>query len=164
MAEITRRRTGQFLQEMFRILMQNGRTLPAKTAISKVEEKFTLTEYEKSEFKSGGRRFDYILRFATVDCVKAGWLMKTKGNWILTDSGEAALMSFPDAENFHREATRLYALWKKSQPGDDSEAVPTSPDDTPTPECKIRPEVATRIRLKPASTLGAWRASRVKDN
>lgn len=136
MAEITRRRTGQFLQELFRLLLQNGRSLPAKTAIAKVEEKFTLTDYETSEFKSGGRRFDYILRFATVDCVKAGWLMKSKGNWILTDSGEAALATYPDADNLYREATRLYAVWRKSQPGEDSDTVSNSPDETPTPESK----------------------------
>lgn len=137
MPEVTRKRTGQLLQELFRILRQNNRSLPAKLAITKVEEKFTLTKYEAGEYKSGGRRFGFIIRFATVDCVKAGWLLKSKGNWILTESGEAALDKYPDdPESFYKEACRLYNAWKKTQPGDESETPDDLPDETPTPESK----------------------------
>ena len=136
MAEITRRRTGEFLQELFRLLLLNNRVLPAKEAILGVEKKFKLSDYELGEFPSGGRRFDYILRFSTVDCVKAGWLQKHKGKWILTDEGAQALEKYADPEAFYREAVRLYQVWKKSQPGDGSDDSVEQPDATPTPEGK----------------------------
>ena len=37
-----------------------------------------LTEYEKSSNELGGTRFERVVRFATVDGVKAGWLSERK--------------------------------------------------------------------------------------
>jgi hypothetical protein len=50
-------------------------------ALQTLSERVTLSPYEADTYESGGRRFDKIVRFATVDCVKAGWLEKNKGIW-----------------------------------------------------------------------------------
>ncbi|MDP8908126.1 MAG: Mrr restriction system protein, partial [Chloroflexota bacterium] len=80
-----------------------------------------LTEFEKATFPKnpGVVRFPKILRFATINSVKAGWLRKKSGTWTLTDEGKAALHQFPDPEALFRESGRLYRQWKASQPDEE---------------------------------------------
>lgn len=120
MAEITRKRTGEFLLELFAILLATPTGLPARQALEQLAARVTLSEYEAGNYKSGGRRFEKIVRFATVDCVKAGWLIKEKGTWTVTDEGRQALVAFPEPDAFYRRAVTLYAEWKASQPSSDT--------------------------------------------
>jgi restriction system protein len=120
LAEITRRRTGEFLQKLFAILLTNPTGLPARDALHQLATKVTLTSYEAGDYESGGRRFEKVVRFATVDCVKAGWLVKDKGTWSVTDEGKQALQQYSDPEAFYRRAVKLYAEWKASQPNADA--------------------------------------------
>lgn len=78
MAEITRKRTGEFFRELFTILLSSPTGLPAREAPQQLAARVTLSPYEADNYESGGRRFEKIVRFATVDCVKAGWLIKEK--------------------------------------------------------------------------------------
>lgn len=116
MAEITRRRTGELLRELFSILMTMPDGLRASDALGTLVGRVTLTKYEADVYESGGRRFEKIVRFATVDCVKAGWLMKDKGIWNITDEGRKAYTEFNDPEAFYRRACKLYAEWRAAQP------------------------------------------------
>lgn len=72
MAEITRRRTGELLRSLFEILLKYPEGLQARDALAQLEQRVKLTEYESGTFESGGRRFEKVVRLATVDCVKAG--------------------------------------------------------------------------------------------
>ena len=81
-----------------------------------------LTEYEQGSYNSGGQRFEWIVRFATIDCVKAGWLQKKKGRWAITEEGKAAFAADCDPETFYRRAVKLYHEWKATQPGVEPEA------------------------------------------
>lgn len=116
MAEVTRRRNGEFLRKLFEILQRHPDGMQAGEAVAAVEAAVPLTNWEKGTFESGGRRFDKILRWASVDCVKAGWLVKNKGLWSITDEGRKAYADIPDPEAFSKRALDLYHLWKKSQP------------------------------------------------
>lgn len=116
MAEITRRRTGEFLRELFKILMATTDGMRASEALQILASRFTLTPYEADNYESGSRRFEKIVRFATVDCVKAGWLVKDKGIWSITDEGRAAHAELTDPEPFYKRACKLYAEWKAVQP------------------------------------------------
>lgn len=136
---ITRERTGRILQELFKILLKHPDGIQARTAIDAVASVLELTEHEKGEYESGARRFDKILRFATVDAVKAGWMIKNKGIWAITDDGAKALASFRDPEKFYREATRLYREWRLANPV--SEDADTE-DASSELEAKITFEVA----------------------
>lgn len=122
MAEVTRQRTGELLQALFGILIKAPEGMQAKDALAAVKAQVTLTPYEAGGYPTGGLRFDKILRFATVDCVKAGWLIKKKGQWQVTAEGIQALKTFKNPEAFYKEAVRLYNLWNKKrekpQPGD----------------------------------------------
>jgi restriction system protein len=125
--EVTRRRTGEFLRALFRILIDHPDGMQARDALAAVEGMMTLSEYEKGEYPTGGLRFNKIVRFATVDCVKAGWLVKQKGRWAVTKEGIQALGTFQDPEAFYKEAVRLYNKWKANRPDVSLER----PDDPP---------------------------------
>jgi restriction system protein len=117
MAEITRQRTGQFLRVIFKLLQDKPDGLPAKDVLAEIPKQVTLTEYESGYYPSSlnSQRFEKIIRFATIDLVKAGWLVKSKGRWYITEEGRQAYKKITDPEEFYREAVRLYHVWKKSQ-------------------------------------------------
>ena len=124
MANITRARTGAFLRKLFEVLMAEPEGVSASVAVAAVRDATNLTEYEAADYPSGGQRFEKILRFATVDCVKAGWLQKSNGVWTVTEDGVKAYKAFPNPEVFYKEACRLYALWKNGR--DAALALPPS--------------------------------------
>jgi restriction system protein len=111
------------LRALFGILRGTPDGLQAKDALKQLELRVGLTEYEKGTFANGARRFEKIVRFATVDCVKAGWLIKNKGRWNVTESGWDAYHKYPDPEAFYSRAAKLYRAWRASQP----DAVGESP-------------------------------------
>jgi restriction system protein len=115
MPEITIPRTGAHLRKLFEILLSYPDGLQAGEALNKLAAMVDMTPYEAGLYESTGtRRFEKIIRFATVDCVKAGWLLKNKGIWSITEAGKKAFASYPDPEKFYREAIRLYRAWKLS--------------------------------------------------
>lgn len=118
MAQITRERGGQLLRGVFKILLDHPDGLPAKTVIERVEAIVPPTEFEQMRYprNPNSRRYDKIVRFQTIAVVKAGWLVKDKGQWSLTDEGRKAYERFADPNDLAREAGRLYRKWAKDQP------------------------------------------------
>jgi len=123
MAEITRRRTGELVRGVFRILMDVLDALPAKDVLRRLQEVVPPTQFEGSCYPNlpNVRRYEKIVRFSTITAVKAGWLLKNKGAWSLTEAGRNAFAKFKDPEEFNREARRLYRQWKADQPTVESE-------------------------------------------
>lgn len=119
MPNVTKARTGVLIRKLFEILMAHPEGMRASEAIAKLAGSVEMTPYEEGEYDSGGRRFDKIVRFATVDCVKAGWFLKEKGVWSITEQGAQAYHAIPDPEQFYRRAIELYWKWKKAQPVED---------------------------------------------
>lgn len=129
MAEITTRRQGEMIQAVFKVLVGEPEGLQAKEAIDRVEAILPPTEFERSTFPKNPElvRFPKLLRFSTINSVKAGWLRKNNGIWTITDEGIAAYERFDDPEELFIESRRLYREWKTEQdvaadddPGDDS--------------------------------------------
>lgn len=123
MADITKARKGQLIRTLFDILLEHPDGLHASDALTTLAQRVGLTDYEAGDFESGGRRFERIVRFNTIQSVKAGWLAKRKGVWSVTEDGMVAAKAFPDALRFYEEATRLYWKWRKAQPVAAEEAV-----------------------------------------
>lgn len=115
MANVTWERTGTLLRKLLEILQGEGEGLPARIALERLASSVALTEHESGLYADGTRRFEKIVRFQTIDCVKAGWLIKNKGNWTISDAGRKALSDFKDPAAFHKEAARLYWEWKQGQ-------------------------------------------------
>ncbi len=133
MAQITRRRSGELVRGVFEILLPHPDGLPAKTVLERLADVVPPTDFENSTYPSrpNVRRFEKIVRFQTINTVKAGWMTKEKGLWTLTDEGRSAYERFTDPEQFFREAIRLYRQWKQDQPQDE-EAEADLPDTTTT--------------------------------
>ena len=125
MADVTIQRSGQLMAELFKLLLEHPEGMQAQSALAELANRVTLTPYEAGSYLSGGRRFEKIVRFGTVDCVKAGWLTKSKGRWTVTEEGAEALKKAKDPEAFYRRATQLYRKWKAGQP----EIDPPDPGD-----------------------------------
>ncbi len=119
MAQITNKRIGELVQALFRILEKQPEGMKAKEALAALANSVTLTDYEAGSYESG-RRFEKIVRFATVDTVRAGWLIKESGVWTLTEEGAEALKLYKDPLEFHKKAAQTYQHWlknhKKSNP------------------------------------------------
>jgi len=104
----------------FTILKENGGELSGREVIEKIEARVELGEWAKSKYeKTGYVRWQSILSFYSIDCVKAGFLIKKRGIWYLTSEGEAAIskgeVGLLDA------ATAAYREWKKETQADEVE-------------------------------------------
>lgn len=119
MAEVTRERLGEIVRVVFKVLEHHQEGLPVREALGKAEAELTLSPWERSDYpnRPGIRRFDKLIRFATITAVKAGWMIKDGRRWILTEEGRRALHNFEEPEAFYRESIRLYKEWNVSRPG-----------------------------------------------
>lgn len=110
----------------FRILQENGGELRGKEVVDQIRETVEFDEYEKHRYeKTGYIRWESILHFYTIDCMKAGFLRKNKGSWILTDEGSEAIKLGP--ERLLTTATKIYREWdakrKKEKSKDEDEGI-----------------------------------------
>lgn len=112
------------------ILRDNGKEMPMRELMSRVEQEVDLEEWDKERYeKSGYIRWESILHFFSIDCVKAGYLIKKKGIWYLTPEGEEALNL--GAVGLLNSAVKAYREWKSEQPTDLAIAAPdiTEPEE-----------------------------------
>ena len=129
MAEITRKRVGELVAGLMKLLSSHPEGMPAKEVLLQLRSLVPPTAFELSEYpnRPGVVRYEKIVRFATIGPVKAGWLVKTKGQWSVTDAGVAAIAQYAnDPEGLMREASRLYRQWKKDQPEPTEEPEPST--------------------------------------
>lgn len=117
MPTVTRKRTGELLRALFQILVPHPDGLPAAEALAQLRAKMPPTSAEQETLKTGGMRYEIMVRWGTVDCGKAGWMTKSHGRWFITDAGKEALKAHPDGEAFYKRAVQLYHEWKSGQPG-----------------------------------------------
>jgi restriction system protein len=125
MSNMSRLRIGELQRGVFKILLEQPEGLAAKEIIKRMEQVVPPTEFEKADYPKhpGIQRFGKIIRFATIGPVKAGWLIKEKGRWYLTEEGKKAYFKFEDPEAFRRESSRLYYQWLDKQPKESAEAA-----------------------------------------
>jgi restriction system protein len=116
LAGSSRKRQGELLRRLFEILEEKPDGMRAKDALQALASSVTLTEYEQGTYKAGQRRFENVVRFATLGPQKAGWLSKIKGRWSLTDTGKSALHTYSDPVAFVAESDRLYRVWASAPP------------------------------------------------
>lgn len=137
------------------ILKEKGGEAPGKDVVSEVANRLTFNDWEKATLeKTGNIRWQSIMHFYSIDCVKAGFLIKKKGVWYLTPEGENALERFGEIE-FMEEAGQAYRKWEKEAKKDvedettdeDSQSVEATLDET---EQKAMEGLKEHIRAKNA--------------
>ena len=105
------------IYETFKILKKAGGELPVKEILEKIRKNVEFTKWEQDRYeKTGNVRWETILRFYTIDCIKAGFLRKQKGSWILTKEGEKAIELGPVKLLEH--ASAKYKEWDSKRKKD----------------------------------------------
>lgn len=115
--------------------LQDGEVTPSRVVIDRVRAALPPTEFELGAYPSqpGIQRFDTIVRFKTIGPMKAGWLIKTKTGWQITDEGRAALERHRDPLDIARASSVAYQEWKRERvtDSDDSDSDSEVGDGTP---------------------------------
>ncbi|HOH10257.1 MAG TPA: Mrr restriction system protein [Bacillota bacterium] len=102
----------------FSILKENGNQMFMKDLFSEVEKRVVFSEWAKERYeKSGYIRWESILHFYSIDCVKAGYLVKKSGIWYLTPEGIEAMKLGP--EKLLKTANEQYRKWNVSRAKND---------------------------------------------
>lgn len=97
------------------LLKKNGGQMRGREAIDAVGRCLQLDDWARERYsKSGYVRWESILHFQTIACVKAGFLVKKKGSWFITPDGEAAISRGEDF--LYSTAAAAYATWRESHP------------------------------------------------
>ena len=123
-------RVGEMMKVVLAELNNLGGEARLKDIFPRVEAKLKLNDYEKEPYaKSGYIRWQAIIHFYSIDCVKAGYIQKSGGKWYLTEAGKEAL-KMPSGE-FIRSAVEKYRVWKNTrnlQTSSDTDAIEEEAD------------------------------------
>lgn len=80
-----------------------------------IERLVSLDDWAKEIYETSGNiRWRSIFGFSSVGLVKAGYVKKDKGVWMVTDDGRAAVKEPFDARAYLQEIDRRYGVWKAS--------------------------------------------------
>lgn len=98
------------------ILRDKGGEAPGRVVVAEVEKCVPLDDWARATYeKSGYVRWQSILHFFSIDCIKAGFLIKKSGVWYLTPEGENALRLGP--VGLLGAANSAYKKWRdENQP------------------------------------------------
>lgn len=124
------------------ILSKNGGTMPIRTLMQEIEKTVELSSWEKEILENTGNiRWQSNMHFTSVDYVRAGYLIKKKGNWTITPEGEEALKL--GAEKLRDEAWRLYREWYRGSKNASVDTPVTIPDEDNDPAKETMIELET---------------------
>ena len=108
----SRELAGKVVYTALQILTEKGGQAPGRDVIGEVERRVALDDWARATYeKSGYVRWQSILHFFSIDCIKAGYLVKKKGVWYITPEGENAL-KLGDV-GLLNAATAAYRKWKE---------------------------------------------------
>lgn len=123
------------------ILSKNGGTMPIRILMQEIEKSIELSAWDKSILENTGNiRWQSIMHFTSVDYVRAGFLIKKKGNWTITPEGEDALKF--GAEKLRDESAKRYKVWYRGK----EQTIEEKP--TAQPEEENDPVKETMIELE----------------
>ena len=116
MSEIAPQRISEFLRIVFVRLWREPCGLPAGEVMTHIPQATQLLESELEIFPTThAPRYERAVRLATIPFVKAGWMVKNKGRWYITEAGKRACQGFPSAQAFSQEAGRILDEWRQSR-------------------------------------------------
>lgn len=108
----SRELAGKVIYAALQILKERGGEAPGRDVLEEVGRRVPLDDWAKATYeKSGYVRWQSILHFFSIDCIKAGYLVKKKGVWYLTPEGENALQL--GEVGLLNAATAAYRKWKE---------------------------------------------------
>lgn len=99
-----------------KILEQEGGDMRYSDICRILSETKDFTDYEKENTKSGYPRWKIYLQFFSIELSLAGYIIRNKGVWHLTEEGQAALKKSP--EDFFAGFHSAYREYAKKQKAD----------------------------------------------
>ena len=78
----------------------SGGSLNAGEVLAEATARVPFSDHEAALLSGGIPRGHKTLTSATAKLVKAGWLVKGRSGWTITDDGMRATVAFPDADSF----------------------------------------------------------------
>ncbi|MGI8755985.1 MAG: restriction endonuclease [Acidimicrobiales bacterium] len=152
--KISNTRQGELLRGLFAVLADHPEGLPGRVALAEMQGRVPFTDYELGHYASNPNETRGVIatRFYTVNCVKAGWLEKSKTAWTLTPEGREVFIRITDPTEFTRESQRRYQEWKRQQ--DDASESETPAEDTAALEEEA--EEATETMSVEIAEEAAW--------
>lgn len=113
----TRKLAAKVVHAAFQVLHDSGGEMRARDVINEVEKRVQFDDWALERYQSSGAtRWLTFLRFFTIDCAKAGFMVKKAGTWYLTPEGEEAADLSP--RELLDEATRRYKVWNAERKKD----------------------------------------------
>lgn len=107
----SRERAAVFIKAAMEALKDAGGSLPLREVKAEVAKRVQLTPHDLQPYeKTGYVRWESVLHFYSIDCVKAGFIKKAGGRWHLTPEGEQ-LLHLSGTEILDR-AVRAYREWR----------------------------------------------------
>lgn len=95
----------------FKILEESGGEMRRRQLVEKISERVTFTDWERC--KNEGKdyeRWKTIFVFSLVDCIKAGFLIRNRGAFFLTEEGKEAMKL--GEEGLYFASRKGYETWK----------------------------------------------------
>jgi len=103
MAKSTLENTNARLKVVLDVLEEevwSGSSLNAGQVLAEAIDRIPFTEHEGELLSGGIPRGHKTLTTATAKLVKAGWLVKGRSGWTITEDGRKATVAFPSTESF----------------------------------------------------------------
>lgn len=98
------------IHEALKVLKEAGGSLKGYDVVERVRGRLVFDEWALHRYeKTGYIRWESMLHFFSIDCMKAGYLQKNKGTWTITPEGEQALKMNP--EELLTAAQKKYRDW-----------------------------------------------------
>lgn len=127
MAQIGKERWGQYKKNVLSILCDHPEGLHWKVLFAELDNIMPPNEFENDSYESSGqRRRPYIVRFSTIALVRAGWLIKDKGHWSITQEGREVLQTYKTSDEIQKQSGRLYNEWLRNRPEDEANPAQNS--------------------------------------
>ena len=95
-----------------KILKEADGEMRGKEVVDTIRNTLDFNDYENHVYeKTGYVRWESILHFYTIDAMKAGFMRKQKGTWIITEEGLEALDKYTPQELLEA-STKKYREWE----------------------------------------------------
>lgn len=123
------RTAARTIHTAFKILKIAGGQLSGKEVIEKIRNTLEFNDWEKETLeKSGYVRWEAILQFYSVNCTKAGFLIKKKGIWYLTPEGTESIKLGP--AKLIQTVSEAYRIWaSQAKQNKETEGIEITPED-----------------------------------
>ena len=117
--KIPQERVGEIVKAVLTELINVGGEARLGDLLSTIEPKLNLNEYELHQYASGFPRWRSLVHFYSINCVKAGYIIKSGGKWRITTEGKEAIKK--SDIDFFNESRARYREWKRTRREQDAE-------------------------------------------